>query len=279
MTTDEPRGQKTARLTREFRNRIESGTWRDGEALPSSKELASRFGASVYTVTRAIEPLAREGLIENKDRTARIVRSADLNGGRQGPRLSPHVVFIGGYAGSGKTEFGRILTQLTGWMHIDKDTITRPVVEVALETLGQPANDRESDVYLSKIRAREYEALMATAHDNTSCGAGAILTAPFVQEYSDPAWLAREQSRFVEDGAKTTFVWVSCDVESMHTYLRGRGAGRDAWKLANWDTYVETRIDVNFRPVVPHVVVDNSTSAEPLRLQAKRLIQHIAEEE
>jgi dephospho-CoA kinase len=73
------------------------------------------------------------------------------------------VIFIGGYAGSGKTEFGRILARHTGWPILDKDTTTRPVVELALEVLGRPGYDRESADYLSRIRPREYEALIATA--------------------------------------------------------------------------------------------------------------------
>lgn len=274
MTT-EPKGEKTARLAREFRNRIESGVWRDGETLPNSKDLAERFGASVYTVTQAIAPLAKEGLIENKPRAGRVVRSAQLNGSGRASRLGAHVVMVGGYAGTGKTEFGRILTRLTGWMHIDKDVITRPVVEAALEALGQPPNDRESETYLSKIRPREYEALMATAHDNTSVGVGAILTAPFLREYADPAWVARETSRFAADGVPITFVWLSCDAETMYTYLRGRGAARDNGKLGNWDGYLAS-IDLDFRPATDHVVIDNSAHAEPLQVQAQALLRRIA---
>ena len=36
----------------------------------------------------------------------------------------------------------------TGWPMLDKDTMTRPVVEAALEITGQPPNDRESETYL-----------------------------------------------------------------------------------------------------------------------------------
>ncbi|MCL2092505.1 MAG: GntR family transcriptional regulator [Micrococcales bacterium] len=273
MTTDDERG-KTARVTREFRTRIEAGVWRDGEALPGTRTLAEQFGVSIATVNEAMKALATEGLVENRARSGRVVRSAHLV--NIPVRRRPHVVLVGGYAGTGKTEFGRIMTRLTGWMHIDKDTITRPVVEAALEALGRPASDRESPTYLSQIRPREYEALIATAHDNVSCGAGAILTAPFLREYADPAWLARELNRFANEGANSTVVWVTCDIESMHTYLRGRGAARDNHKLEAWDEYL-TSIDLDFRPPVNHVVIDNSASAEPLKTQAERLVSQIAE--
>ncbi|MCL2850050.1 MAG: ATP-binding protein [Micrococcales bacterium] len=191
-------------------------------------------------------------------------------------RRQCHVVLVGGYAGTGKTELGRTLTRLTGWMHIDKDTITGPVVEAALEALGRPADDRESAAYLSQVRPREYEALIATAHDNVSCGAGAIVTAPFLREYADPAWLARELKRFADEGAASTVVWVTCDVESMQSHLRRRGAARDNHKLGTWDEYLAS-IDLGFRPLVDHVVIDTSATAEPLTTQAERLVSQIAE--
>jgi hypothetical protein len=80
--------------------------------------------------------------------------------------IKPSVLIIGGYAGSGKTELGRILARATGWPMLDKDTLTRPVVEAALEIAGQPLNDRESETYLNLIRPREYEATMGAAVEN-----------------------------------------------------------------------------------------------------------------
>jgi hypothetical protein len=71
--------------------------------------------------------------------------------------------------------------------------------------------------------------------------------------------------------ATTILVWVHCDPETMHTYLRHRGAARDAAKLANWDAYLAS-INIDFRPPVPHVLIDNSASSEPLQDQAKHLV-------
>lgn len=68
---------------------------------------------------------------------------------------------------------------------IDKDTITRPVVEAALEMIGHSPNDRESEQYMTLIRPREYEALMATMVENVECGNSVIATAPFIREYTD----------------------------------------------------------------------------------------------
>src|SRR5690606_39019395 len=187
---------------------------------------------------------------------------------------SPHVVLIGGYAGSGKTELGRILVRETGWPLLDKDTLTRPVVEAALEMTGQSPNDRDSDFYFERIRPREYEALAAATVENVECGNSAIVTAPFIREFSDEAWIKRTQALYASMNATTTLVWVYCDIDTMHTYLRHRGAARDAAKLADWPAYLAS-IDVDFRPSVPHVVVDNSATATPLQQQARSLVAQL----
>lgn len=267
-------GALQQRIARDIQNQIEAGVLRDGEVMPSTRVLAERAGASVFTVNEAMKALAEMGLVENQSRSRRIVRSAHLT--PKTIEAAPRALLIGGYAGSGKTELGRILTRLTGWMIIDKDTITRPVVEVALEALGADSSDRESEIYLAKVRPREYEALMSTAHENTACGAGAVITAPFLREFNDSSWLTRERAQFADDGLPMTVVWVACDAETMLTYVRRRGAARDAHKLANWDTYIKDT-DLTFRPAVDHHVIDNSLSAEPLKVQAERLIATLAE--
>ena len=57
----------------------------------------------------------------------------------------------------------------------------------------------------------------------------------------------------------------------MHTYLRHRGAARDAAKLSDWETYLGG-IDPTFRPSTRHTVVENSSTSEPLQAQAARLV-------
>ncbi|MGK5554000.1 hypothetical protein ACSNOI_20515 [Actinomadura kijaniata] len=76
------------------------------------------------------------------------------------------------------------------------DTLTRPVVEAALEKLGQSPHDRESETYLKYIRPCEYEALIAAANENVECGTSAIVTAPFIREVNDPAWAKGTQAYF-----------------------------------------------------------------------------------
>lgn len=267
------RGPLQARIVRDVRNQIEAGELRDGEALPSTRALAEHFGVSVFTINEAMKVLAAEGLVENQSRSRRTVRAPGLAAATR-PEQPRRIVLIGGYAGSGKTELGRVLARQTGWPVLDKDTMTRPLVERALEALGQPANDRESEVYAREVRPHEYEALMAAAYENADCGVAAIVTAPFVAEFSDPAWLERERARFEERGVPAEVVWVACDAETMHTYIRRRGAARDAAKLADWPAYL-TKVDPNRRPAGAHHVIDNSVDAEPLTGQAKRLLEAI----
>lgn len=261
-------------VARNIRNDIEAGVLRHGEALPSSRELAQEWGVSVFTITEAMKVLAEEGIVLNKSRSKRVVNAPDQTIRNDLRAQNPHVIIVGGYAGSGKTELGRILARETGWSMLDKDTITRPVVEAALEILDLSPNDRESEEYLTRIRPREYEALMAAVEENLACGNSVIATAPFIREFNDDAWLARTEASFASKSATISLVWVYCDPNTMHTYIRHRGAARDAAKLGNWSGYLSS-IDVAFRPAVPHSVIDNSVSSEPLQNQARNLLKEI----
>lgn len=260
-------------VARHIRNDIAAGVLRDGERLPSTRELADEWGVSVFTINEAMNVLIGEGLVTSKPRAGRVVHAPD----QRAPERTlyraerPSVVYVGGYAGSGKTLLGRMLAKETGWPMFDKDTLTRPVVEAALRLLGGSPHDRESDTYLTHVRAQEYAALAAATQENVECGNSAIVTAPFLREFADPAWLSRTQASCAEMGADPTFVWVECDAESMHQYLEHRGAARDTGKLADWDGYL-AKIDLDFRPPVPHLVVSNSVSSEPLQEQAPRLL-------
>jgi hypothetical protein len=72
---------------------------------------------------------------------------------------------------------------------LDKDTITRPVVEAALEVMGCSPHDRESTQYLTQVRPREYEALAAATLENVECNNSVIATAPFLKEFRDSGGL------------------------------------------------------------------------------------------
>lgn len=263
-------------IARIVRTDIEAGKLRHEQKLPSDREQAERFGVSTPVVAKAMKILTNEGRIITKPRAGRTVNAPDQLESSEVKTPVPHLVLIGGYAGSGKSELGRTLSRLTGWAMVDKDTTTRPVVEKALEVMGSSPNDRESDLYLSEVRPREYEAMVATITENITSGGNVIATAPFIKELQDDAWIQRLQSLCDSADARLTVVWVYCDPESMHTYLRARGAARDATKLDKWQDYL-SKLDLDYRPSVDHTVIDNSVNSVPLLEQAKALVAKIFE--
>ena len=264
-------------ITRQIRDSIHAGRLRHGQALSSTRQLAEEWDVSPKTINAALAPLITEGLVISRDRAGRTV-----NAPWQEEALAvvkperPQVVLIGGYAGSGKTELGRMIVRETGWGMFDKDSTTRAVVEAALVALGQPPSDRESDTYLNIIRPAEYEALMDAMAENAACGASVVVTAPFLRELSNPGWLSQVRSRCDDLGTVLNVVWVACDAESMRGYIKHRGAQRDEWKLAHWDAYLAS-IDLGFRPPGSHVVIDNSRGySRTLHDQVKELVSNMS---
>ncbi|OLZ51685.1 hypothetical protein BS329_15585 [Amycolatopsis coloradensis] len=267
-------GSTVPTVTRVIRDRIESGRYAHGSQLPSTRELADDFNVSGATITKAMQNLAADGLVVSKAKSSRIVHYPE--GAAQTERgTTTVVVAIGGLAGTGKSEFGRILARLSGTAMVDKDTTTRAVVEASLEALGQLASDRESDTYLEVIRPAEYRALLMTLQENLECGISVVVSAPFTKELADRAWCDRLQALVTRLGGELHVVWVRCDPDTMRTYIQGRGAARDAYKLANWDAYLDG-LDLDMRPEIEHTVIDNSAGAPPLEQQAAELLARIA---
>jgi predicted kinase len=191
---------------------------------------------------------------------------SDAGGGRllaafrealaQARREPAVLILMAGYAGSGKSELSGVLARETGWALIDKDTITRPLVEDLLESLGLSRDDRHSDEYLRLVRPREYECLMEAAYENLSRGVPTVATAPFIAEFRDGSWM-RQAARVTERlGGLLVPIWVRCDAESMRDHILERAAPRDQWKLDHWDDYA-AGLDDDFTPAGPHLVIDN----------------------
>jgi predicted kinase len=179
-------------------------------------------------------------------------------------------VIVGGYAGSGKTEFSRRLAQLTGWALVDKDSITQAVVRAALRSAGESPDDRESHFYRSTLRPAEYQAVWDTTYENVESGNSVIMVAPFTSELRDSAWCRRAGVAFGDLGAIVHAVWVRCDPASMRARILRRAEPRDTGKLARWDQYL-AGLDLAYTPAMPHTIIENSLSSEPLRQQAERL--------
>lgn len=263
-------------ITRQIRTDIEAGRLKDREALPSTKDLARDWGAGPNTIDAALKPLIDDGLIISRHRKGRYVNHptppvvvSALHG--------TLVIVIGGFAGSGKTELGRILSRMTRWPLLDKDSVTRPVTEAALSLAGQPITDRESEIYLTRVRPAEYETLTLVMLENIECGNNVIISAPFIREFTNTGWFQRLETACSNVQAKCVFVWVDTDADSMSHYLRHRAAGRDTWKLNNWDEYLG-QLDLSLRPAAEHYVIKNSIGEAPLREQAVQLLRHLGVE-
>lgn len=264
------RGTSAVVIAKAIRTEIEAGRLAHGQQLPSTRTLAKEWNTSIATISRAMGMLGEEGLVLNKAKSSRIVNHPPEPSSR-GEHGRPQVFLIGGYAGSGKTELGRVLARRTGWPILDKDTTTRAVVEAALESIGCSPHDRESETYLTIIRPAEYEALVATMTENVECGVGAVVTAPFIRELRDQAWCDRMAAKIESIGADLHVVWVRCDANSMKTYIKHRGAARDAAKLADWEGYLRG-VDLHYTPAIKHHVVDNSVGSAPLQQQALEVL-------
>ncbi|MFE3052699.1 GntR family transcriptional regulator [Nocardia sp. NPDC059239] len=263
---------KHRQIAREIRNEIESGRLRPGQKLPSTRVLAEQFGVSVAPINDAMAILEEEGLIVSRPRSGRMVSDTATPGVPRPRRGRPQVIYVGGYAGSGKTEFGRILAKMTGWAMLDKDTITRAVVDTALVQLGSTVADRESPIYLNHVRPAEYECLAAAVRENVGCGVSVITTAPYIEEFRSEAWFRRTAAELDSIGADMEVVWIRCQPDSMHSYITRRGAARDSGKLANWDEYVRG-LDITFEPPWQHTIIANDPDSLPLREQAQELLK------
>ncbi|WP_165823117.1 AAA family ATPase [Micromonospora globispora] len=186
-----------------------------------------------------------------------------------------NLILVAGLAGSGKTEFAKFLSAVTGWALLDKDVLTRPMVESMLVALKSDPNDRHSELYRAEVRPVEYRSLLNATFANIDNGISTVVTAPFLAEVSDLHWLRWLLHRCDTAGAHPEIVWVSADVETMHTYLQMRDAARDAWKLNHWQEYLAS-INLDLRPALPHFFIDNSLgSAVRLADEARRISEWI----
>lgn len=235
-------------------------------------------GPAASAIRQALATLADHTSGNTEDTGGDTLETCVLNAYQQqenGTRGPLSVVLVGGFAGSGKTEFARFLSSVTGWTILDKDTITRALVERLLLAHSGDVNDRHSAVYLEHVRPFEYRCLMDAMTENLRCGVSTVVTAPFVREFTDIDWLTRIRNRCATHRARLNVVWMKCDEESLRDYISFRGAARDTWKLSNWADYRDT-IDPDFDPPFEHYTVDNQlNTAVALADQAREIAARV----
>jgi hypothetical protein len=153
---------------------------------PEFADLGQTGGVVVTALHNALLqaiPAAVDGVTPNPDHERLEQHVLDAWASRS--RTCDHqslLVVVGGFAGCGKTEFGRFLSSITGWTHLDKDALTRPLVESLLASLDADPNDRHTEFYLRRVRPMEYRCLLSATFNNLDSGISTIVTAPFLQE-------------------------------------------------------------------------------------------------
>jgi GntR family transcriptional regulator len=80
ITSDLPEGGKARRVYLSLHAALSSRQQEDGSLLPSEARLAEMHGVSRVTVRRALDALARDGLIEKKPGAGSIVRAGSMPG-------------------------------------------------------------------------------------------------------------------------------------------------------------------------------------------------------
>lgn len=177
------------------------------------------------------------------------------------------LILIAGPAGAGKSHVAHAIARvLPSTVLLDKDTLTRALVEPLLVQMGQPASDRESAVYVEQVRPLEYAALLAIAFETMQTGRIALAVAPFARELDDPEWVAAIGARTKQAAAGFGVIWVHADAQITHARIQARGEARDARKLRHWPEYVAR---TQFAPptVSPLHAFHNTVTGNPARFE------------
>lgn len=226
------------------------------EALPGEETDRLPYEFPGVAVAEALQYLVPTPTKDSRTDIRQRVLDAWQNQSTGADQRRSLLLLIGGFAGSGKSEFARFLSHLTRWPLLDKDPLTRPFVERLLTALGCDPDDRHSDTYKTEVRPLEYGCLMEAVLANVEGGISTVATAPFVAEMTRHSWMQELSDRCAAHQVDVVPVWLDCDADSMREHITVRAAARDAWKLSNWETYVQG-LDLALRPAVPHLRVDN----------------------
>lgn len=171
-----------------------------------------------------------------------------------------YVILVAGHAGSGKTEVCKLLATRLHWPMLDKDTLTRPLVEALSERFSADPHDRQSEAYLTHVRPLEYAVIQDVMWEQLELGApGVLVSAPFVRELCDKEWVENLRFDCEVRGFELKVVWVRCDRDTLRNRIVARGADRDRWKLLNWTEWTTTLAEPD--PPLPLIYIDNSRDA------------------
>lgn len=136
--------------------------------------------------------------------------------------------------------------------------MTNPLVDVVAEMLG--TQDYNDPRLAQLVRAERYECLLRVAAECVEVGTPVVLVAPFTAERRDPSAWARLADRVEGFGGAPRLAWLRISPAELADRLRSRAAARDADKLRDVDTYVDT-LDLS-EPKIPFIEVDATSPPE-----------------
>ena len=151
--------------------------------------------------------------------------------------MNKHLIFLGGEAGVGKSVSAKeVQKSLSSSIIIDKDESTSVLVNALLSSYGLSESDRESDMYLSKVKPLEYKQLDNIVWDgikNTSM----IITAPYFDSFLGEEWINTMKDLGNFHKAHVSFIFLTGCPNKIQSGLIERAENRDKWKLENYNLY------------------------------------------
>ena len=180
----------------------------------------------------------------------------------------PRLIVFCGHAGAGKTTLAKraipLLHHRSGesFCLLDKDTVYGAFSSHVMGILTGNPNDRDSPLYLEKLRDHEYNGLMDIARENLSIGTNVVLVAPSSRELKSGALFDHRQLKLPSDTA-IQVVWVTISETAARERIKIRANSLDDYKLANWDEYAKRRFEPSQQTYPQLNVFDNSQFDAP----------------
>jgi predicted kinase len=177
----------------------------------------------------------------------------------------PRVVVVTGAPGAGKSATGEALARALGAAPLDQDTLTNPLVDVVAAALG--VVDYADPRLAEAVRTARYECLLRVAEDCLRSGLPVVLVAPFTAERRDPAAWEALADRLRAAGGSPVLAWLRIGPDELARRVLGRGAARDAAKLADVRSWI-AGVDLG-APAAPHLEVDAALAPEEQALDLR----------
>lgn len=181
----------------------------------------------------------------------------------QTPLIMARLIFFCGHAGAGKTTLAKralpLLHHRTGesFCLLDKDTVYGAYSSNVMGILTGDPNDRDSPVFLEKLRDREYEGLFDIARENLAMDTNVILVGPFSRELKNGLLFDHRRLKLPSD-TSIQVIWVSLSEAIAKERIIRRGNALDAYKLDHWDDYRKRRFEPDARTYPALRFFDNS---------------------